>query len=340
MPIKTTPVKIAQPPQSTRFAIDRQAPAPEADDFAADVRAGLTAEQKRLAPKYFYDTLGSHLFEAICQLPEYYLTRAETEILTLRADEIAALFAEPVSLFELGSGSSAKSRHLISAFIRRQRSLHYQPVDISESIIRTSAAALLEEFDGLRLTATLGDYTRQMPRPARSDGERICALFLGSNIGNYDRAEGRDLLRSLRRVLAAGDTLLLGADLKKDRETLEAAYDDALGVTASFNLNLLLRINRELGGRFDLRRFKHRAIYSEEQGRMEIYVESRCAQEVRIEALDLSVRFAEGEMIHTENSYKYDRSELDALASETGFAPLATWLDSGSRFSCNLWRAE
>ena len=315
-------------------------PAPLKNDFAIDVRTGLTADPKHLTPKYFYDSLGSLLFEAICQLPEYYLTRAETEILTCYAADIAAKIVRPASLYELGSGSAVKSRHLIAALLERQRTLHYQPVDISESILAASAAALLSDYPGLRVTAVVGDYTQLLPRPIRGEGESVLALFLGSNIGNYDPTEARALLKNVRGVLLPGDALMIGADLKKDRRTLEAAYDDALGVTAAFNLNLLVRINRELGGHFDLTTFRHRALFNEDLARIEMHLESRRGQKVRIDALDLEVGFSAGEMIHTESSYKYDRRALTALALEAGFAPVQSWFDAEARFSCNLWRAE
>jgi dimethylhistidine N-methyltransferase len=217
--------------------------------------------------------------------------------------------------------------------------LHYQPVDISASMRADSSAALLTEFPGLKITAVAGDYTHGMNLIQRQSGERVLVLFLGSNIGNYDPEESRALIGSVRASLQPGDALLLGADLKKSAAVLEAAYDDALGVTAAFNLNLLLRINRELGGEFDVSRFAHRALYNDLQGRVEMHIESGVEQDVRIDALGLSIRFTEGEAIHTENSYKYDDSGLRKLAEDTGFAIGRSWFDARGQFSCNLWLA-
>ncbi len=326
--------------RSVRFVIhDRVAPQ-RADEFATDVRQGLTATPKRLPPKYFYDALGSQLFEVICLLPEYYLTRAETEILERSSAEIIEQVSSTVSLVELGSGSAIKSRFLIRELLRRQGSLHYQPIDISKSILADSSAALLNEFAGLRITAIAGDYTQGLSLAERAPGERLLALFLGSNIGNYDPAEAAALIRSLRASLQDGDALLIGADLLKGREMLEAAYDDDLGVTAAFNLNLLKRINRELGGHFDLTQFEHRATFIPESKRMSMHLKSKVAQKVKISDLGLTVRFEAGEAIHTENSYKYEIEDLRRLASETGFAVVRSWFDGEHRFSCNLWFAE
>jgi len=305
--------------------------------FPADVRLGLTGSPKRLASKYFYDALGSQLFEAICELPEYYLTRAENEILETNSGKIADRFGTPATLGELGSGSSVKTRLLIKAFLARQSSLHYQPIDISESILAQSSSSLTNDFPGLHVKPHVADYTRGLDMIERGHSEKLLLLFLGSNIGNYDAAQARSLLVSIHKALYPGEALLLGADLKKPRAILEPAYDDVLGVTAAFNRNLLLRINRELNGEFDLADFTHRAVYNEQAGRMEMYLVSRRSQTVRIHELGLSVDFAEGEAIHTENSYKYDLRQLADLAVETGYRAAATWLDSREQFTCQLW---
>jgi L-histidine Nalpha-methyltransferase len=307
------------------------------DRFPADVCLGLTGSPKRLPSKYFYDALGSQLFEAICELPEYYLTRAENEILELHADEIADRFGGSATLGELGSGSSVKTRRLIKAFLERQASLHYQPIDISETILTQSSSSLINDFPGLRVTPHVADYTRGLDMVERDSRERLLLLFLGSNIGNYDASQARELLVGVHDALRPDEALLLGADLKKPRSVLEPAYDDALGVTAAFNRNLLLRINRQLGGEFNLGDFRHRAVYNEEIGRMEMYLVSRRSQSVRIRELGLTVEFAEGEAIHTENSYKYDLGQLRELAVETGYRPEAAWLDSREQFTCQLW---
>lgn len=327
-----------------RFQMHRLVQGGDANAFAKDVRAGLSANPKFLQPKYFYDDLGSKLFEAICRLPEYYLTRAEREILSLHADEIIGSIQGPARLIELGSGSAEKTRYLIEALLRNQRELHYLPVDISDDSLESSSLELLKIYPRLRITAYASDYFTAL----RSSGEtsmvgpiasRTIALFLGSNIGNFNPEEARDFFRSVRLVLWPKDALLIGADLKKSPDILLPAYDDPLGVTAAFNLNLLARINRELGGDFDISKFAHRAIYNEQLGRIEIYIVSREAQRVLVRAIDLETRFEEGEMMHTENSYKFDSDQMAELARETGFSLKRTWYDSDRRFSFNLFTA-
>jgi dimethylhistidine N-methyltransferase len=329
--------------QAGRLRIHRLDGAAAHEDFAGDVRRGLTARPKRLPPKYFYDALGSQLFDAICLLPEYYLTRAESEIFERHARAIVGAAREglPVTLFELGSGSASKTRRIIDALLAGQPSLTYVPVDISPAALEASARALLGDYAGLDVEAYAADYDTALPRlgESRREGSRALVLFLGSNVGNFDRGEARDFLARLRGVLRAGDRLLLGADLKKDAAVLAAAYDDALGVTAAFNLNLLARINRELGADFSLRDFRHLALYDETEGRVEMHLESAREQTVRVGALGLDAHFGAGERLHTENSYKYSLDELSALAAETGFERARTWLDSGERFSSSLFVA-
>lgn len=314
--------------------------------LAEDVRRGLSTEPKRFLPKYFYDQLGSQLFEAICLLPEYYLTRAENEILESYADEIVASVAGDttersqtgggVALIEMGSGSASKTRLIIEALLRKQDELLFIPVDISATALDSSSRILLQSYPQLRIEAYAADYFAGLAELGKTPRVRTLALFLGSNISNFDPEEAHKFLRALRQVLSVGDALLLGADLKKDKSILEAAYNDALGVTAAFNLNVLARINRELGGNFDLRAFQHHAFYNEEMGRVEIYIESTREQTVNIAQLDMEVNFAEGEQIHTENSHKYDLSDIGKLASETGFTRAQTWLDQKQQFSSNL----
>jgi L-histidine Nalpha-methyltransferase len=304
--------------------------------LAEDVRRGLSTKPKRFLPKYFYDQLGSQLFEAICLLPEYYLTRAENEILESYSDEIVASVAGETTLIEMGSGSASKTRLIIEALLRKQDELLYIPVDISATALDSSSRILLQSYPQLKVEAYAADYFAGLAELGKAPRARTLALFLGSNISNFDPEEALKFLRALRQVLSEGDALLLGADLKKDRRILEAAYNDALGVTAAFNLNVLARINRELGGNFDLRAFQHRAFYNEKVGRVEIYIESLREQTVTISQLDMAVQFSEGEQIHTENSYKYDLSDIAKLAAETGFTSARTWLDGGQQFSSNL----
>jgi L-histidine N-alpha-methyltransferase len=312
--------------------------------FASDVRAGLKSFPKTLPPKYFYDELGSRLFEAICCLPEYYLTRAETEILATRAHEITQRTASNARLIELGSGNAEKTRYIIDAFLHRQTDLHYIPIDISADSLERSSKELLQVFPGLRITALAGDYfgalkcLREQGIPGGADPQNVF-LFLGSNIGNFDPDQSLKFLGEIRNVARSGDLLLLGADLIKPASVLVPAYDDALGVTASFNLNLLVRINREFGGDFELSRFRHRAVYNEALSRMEMHLVSLEAQMVRISALDMEVRFQQGETIHTESSYKFDVDNLSKLARNSGFVLQEYWFDDSRRFSFNLMRA-
>ena len=240
----------------------------------------------------------------------------------------------------MGSGSASKTRSIIEAILRRQPDLLFIPVDISASALENSSRVLLQSYPELRIEAYAGEYFDGLAAlRERPQGTHTLALFLGSNIGNFDADEARNFLRALRSVLRADDALLLGADLKKDRAVLEAAYNDALGVTSAFNLNLLVRINRELGGNFDTRAFRHFVTYNEELGRIETYIESLFEQSVQVSSLELDISFDKGECIHTENSYKYDLDGLSQMATETGFTRSRTWLDNRELFSSNLFLA-
>jgi dimethylhistidine N-methyltransferase len=325
-----------EPTRDQRLFIHNLAKRDPLTGFADDVRKGLSAYPKRFLPKYFYDELGSQLFEAICLLPEYYLTRAENEILQTFADEIAASVQGEKTLVEMGSGSASKTRLIIEALLRSQPELLFMPVDISATALESSSRILLQSYPRLRIEAFAADYFAGLTELGKKPRRRTLALFLGSNISNFDPDEAHRFLRAMRSVLNKGDALLLGADLKKDPAILEAAYNDALGVTSAFNLNVLARINRELGGSFDLHAFQHRAFYNESAGRIEIYIESLVQQTVHIEKLDLQVEFENGELIHTENSYKYDKAGIARLANDTGFTCSRSWLDSQERFSSNL----
>jgi L-histidine N-alpha-methyltransferase len=330
--LKTQPAQIGE----AKFVIHNLVKRDPRAGLAEDVRRGLTKEPKRFLPKYFYDQLGSQLFEAICLLPEYYLTSAENEILGQYADEIVSSLDGNTTLLEMGSGSASKTRLIIEALLRKQPELLFIPVDISASALDSSSRILLQSYPQLSIEAYAADYFAGLAELRKKPRARTLALFLGSNISNFDPDEALKFLRALRQVLREGDALLLGADLKKEKSILEAAYNDALGVTAAFNLNVLARINRELGGNFDLRAFQHHAFYNEDLGRVEIYIESTRAQSVSIRELEMEVEFSEGEQIHTENSYKYDLSDIAKLASETGFTRARTWLDKKKQFSSNL----
>ena len=305
--------------------------------FARAIAAGLRAEPKNLPCCYFYDSFGSRLFEEICALPEYYLTRAEAAILQACAQEIAGLFPEVPDLLELGSGSADKTRLLIDVFLRRSGRLRYVPLDICRTVLEESSVDLLRTYSGLEVMAIAGEYQDGLAQLRKLTARAKLILWLGSNVGNLHRAEAADFLRRARAKLAPADRLLVGIDLRKDRAVLEAAYDDAQGVTAEFNRNLLARINRELGGHFDLSRFRHQATYNEELGRVEMCLVSTCDQRVAIDQLDREVRFSAGEAVHTENSYKYSRAEIDALAQAAGLVTQKRWLDAEGRFSLNLF---
>lgn len=305
-------------------------------EFARAVETGLVSKPKYLPCRFFYDEEGSKLFERICELPEYYLTRAERSILREHAREIAERFAGPVTLAELGSGSASKTRILIEALLARHGALRYVPVDISHSMLEESSRALLQEYRSLEILAIAAEYREGLRRLARETNRPKLILWLGSNVGNLYRQEACEFLQSMRRLMAPHDRLLVGIDLRKERDVLERAYDDSRGVTARFNMNLLVRINRELGGRFDIDAFRHKAIYNEEEGRVEMYLVSKKAQAVAIEGLDLVVPFKKNETIDTEYSFKYSLAEIDTLAFDAGLRIERQWLDHKRRFSVSL----
>ena len=302
--------------------------------FADDVRQGLTAVQKAIPPRHFYDELGSALFEAICRLPEYYVTRAENELLGRHGADIAAALGPVDRLVELGSGSSRKTRLLLNELTAGGRALEYVPVDIDATMLEASGRDLQAEYPSLTVTPLAQDFQRAARRLRRMPpAQRTAVLFLGSTIGNLHGSEVTTLLREFHEALGSGDTMLIGADLRKPKPILDAAYNDSLGITAAFNLNLLQRINRELGGQFDLRCFTHRAFYDEAQNRIEMHLVSIREQTVRIESLGLEIAFHEGETIHTENSYKYDDETIESLAATGGFKVAKKWTDEKNFFA-------
>ena len=295
--------------------------------FHKDVVAGLSLPQKALPPKYFYDARGSRLFEAICGLREYYPTRAELQLMRTHMGAIARFAGRGCALIEYGSGDSRKSRLLIEA----ARPSVYVPVDISADALHGAAARLARRFPRLAIRAVHGDFSRPLKIPvARAPGQRV-VYFPGSTIGNLTPAEAHAFLRATRRQVGPRGAMLVGVDLKKDVALLHAAYNDAKGVTAAFNLNLLARINRELGGDFESRRFRHYAFYNAPLGRIEMHLVSRVRQAVRVG----KARFAlePGESIHTENSYKYSVEEFRALARRAGFRGEKLWLDRRGLFA-------
>jgi L-histidine N-alpha-methyltransferase len=308
--------------------------APGEESFRDAVLVGLSHDRKRIPCKFFYDARGSALFEEICRLPEYYLTRTEVGILEENSDEIAAQMGPHCRLIEFGSGASQKVRILLQSL---DRPTAYVPVDISREHLRDAAGSLAEEFPSVPVIAVCADYTRPFPLPPLpgSRGKRV-GFFPGSTIGNFTRDGAVGFLANYGRILGPGGEILIGVDLKKDTEILEAAYNDRAGVTAAFNLNLLVRVNRELDGDVDVDRFEHVAFYNEAEGRVEIYVRSLANQVARIAGSRF--RFSEDELIHTEYSYKYSVPEFRALAAQAGFRPVDTWTDPGELFSLHYFR--
>ncbi|MCU0937179.1 MAG: L-histidine N(alpha)-methyltransferase [Gammaproteobacteria bacterium] len=316
----------------TRSAIQFHDLHPTPADLAAEVIAGLRRRPRYVPPKFFYDARGSQLFEAITATPEYYPTRTELEILRAHAGEIARRVGTGSLLVEPGGGSCAKVRILLEGL----RPCAYVPMDISREHLRLAAEQVAAEFPWLEVHAACTDFTRALEVPASApEGPRV-AFFPGSSIGNFDPPAAVDFLAAVAELVGPGGFLLIGVDLKKDRAVLDAAYDDAAGVTAAFNRNLLERVNRELEADFDLAAWRHHAYYNESRGRIEMHLVSERAQTVHVagEAFE----FAAGETIHTENSYKYGVAEFQALAERAGFRPDAVWTDAQDLFSVHLLR--
>ena len=305
-------------------------------DLAATVAAGLAATAKRLPPWLFYDAPGSALFEQITELPEYYPTRTERAIFERAGDAIvAAACPEPATIVELGAGTATKTQLLVAAAVRRFGAARFVPVDVSPTPLAIAAARIAAEVPGATVTPWAVSHDEALPRIAALPGPKV-VLFVGSSIGNYEGADAVALLAGVRRTLAPGDALVLGTDLRKDPATLVRAYDDAAGVTAAFNKNVLARINRELGGGFDLDRFAHVAVWNPAQSRIEMHLESIGAQVVAIEALGLRVRFRDGERIHTESSVKYDDAMVDAMLWAAGLRRAATFTDERGWFAVHV----
>jgi dimethylhistidine N-methyltransferase len=320
---------------------------------------------KRLPAWLFYDEAGSRLFDEITERPEYYLTRTERGILAQHCGamvgraaglESASLEASNLNSFsldaigldgisldrlrivELGAGSADKTRLLLKAAVAQQGTVIYEPVDVSLSALETAKERIELEIPGVNVMPRVEDYTQGLELDPTPAGERRLVLYIGSSIGNFEPWEAECVLARVRAGLNPGDALLLGVDLKKDEATLLAAYDDAAGVTADFNLNMLARLNRELGAEFQLDAFEHRAVWNPDQSRMEMHLESRVAHRVRIDALDEELEFEEGERIHTENSYKYLPGQAEALLAASGFEPVESWTDEQGWFGVHLGR--
>jgi L-histidine Nalpha-methyltransferase len=315
-----------------RFAFYDLAPGEES--FRDAVLNGLGRAQKAIPCKFFYDARGSALFEEICRLPEYYPTRTEIAILEENSGDIAAQMGAHCRLIEFGSGASQKVRILLRVL---EKPAAYVPVDISREHLRDAATSLAEDFPSVPVVAVCADYTRPFPLPPLpgAKGKRV-GFFPGSTIGNFEPDAAVAFLANYARILGPGGEMLIGVDLKKDPEILDAAYDDRAGVTAAFNLNLLERINRELDGDLDLDQFEHVAFYNRTEGRVEIYIRSLADQAAQIAGSRFY--FGRGELIHTEYSYKYTVKEFRALAARAGFRPVDTWTDPAALFSVHYLR--
>lgn len=305
---------------------------PRPADFYSDVIDGLQQSQKMIPPKYFYDQRGSQLFDAICELPEYYPTRTELAILKNNAHEIAEHIGPECLLVEPGSGSSYKVRTLLDTL----KPQAYIPMDISKTYLIQAATQLSDDYPWLEVHASCIDFTDKLHLPDElPEVSKKVAFFPGSSIGNFEPVDAVHFLSDVADMVEQGGGLLIGVDLKKDKSILDAAYNDQEEITAQFNLNLLERINNELNGQFDLAQFEHRAFYNEQRGRIEMHLVSNQSQQVMVD--DLSVDFKSGESIHTENSYKYSIEEFQAMARKAGFASNTVWTDKDELFSLHYF---
>ncbi len=327
--------------RARHFMVTQAITADPVFEFAADVRRGLSKPgQKELPSKYLYDDVGSSLFEVISVLPEYGLTRADERLLRRYAHEIVERMPSQVVVAELGSGSGKKTRYILEALCRRQHT-SYHPIEISPTALAMCEREL-GDIDSISIVGFEREYLDGLLEVAarRKPGQHLLVLFLGSTIGNFDRSAGTEFIREVRRILHAGDGLLMGTDLEKPMPQLIEAYDDPLGVTAAFNLNLLARINRELDANFDLKQFEHAAIFNEEARSVEMHLRSLSKQTVEIRTARFSASFEEGETVWTESSHKYSRREIVELAERSGFRCEAQWVDREWPFAENLLIAE
>jgi len=312
---------------AVRAAVRDEAAKPDGA-FLRNVVSGLSARPKRLSPKYFYDETGAQLFEKITTLPQYYLTHCELQVLRERAAEIARFFPANSALVEFGSGSSRKVRIVLSAAPTISA---YVPVDISSEMLNHEAENLRRDYPCLNVLPVIADIMQPFSLPAAVADMAHTGFFPGSTIGNLEPHEACSFLRQTGRMLGTGASFIIGVDLVKDAKILNAAYNDRAGVTANFNLNLLARINRELGGNFDLASFSHQAFYNSERHRIEMHLASKKRQKVKVAGRTFD--FRAGETIHTENSYKYSVESFAALARGSGWDPVAAWTDAGGKFS-------
>ena len=303
--------------------------------FAEELRKTLQEPKKSISPKFFYDENGSKIFDEICSLPEYYPYNSETEILQTLEKKLLPYLSNEFHLVELGSGSSVKTRLLIDILFKSQSHLQYFPIDISE-ILDQSAKNLCMDYENLTVTGVVDTFENGLDFIEHYDDKPNLITFLGSSFGNFNQNEGMKFLQKINNLMKSDDLFLIGLDLKKDQQVLHNAYNDSQNITAKFNLNVLKRINDELGADFDLENFEHHAIYDEEKGRVEMYLRSLSDQSIKIPKSDLSVTLSKDELIHTENSHKFSISQIDSLLKECNFEKLEIWFDSKNYYSLVL----
>lgn len=303
--------------------------------FAEEISSSLNRDSKFITPKFFYDKKGSDLFEKICTLPEYYPTRTEITILKNLQTELPSFIDDSFRLVELGSGASVKTRLLLDIFTKMQQTTEYLPIDISE-ILAESSEQLLQDYDNLRITGIIDTYEGGLEFLKNYDSKNNLIIFLGSSFGNFSPSNGKTFLEKINSTMKPGDLFLIGLDLVKDSQILESAYDDAQGVTAEFNLNVLSRINNELDADFNLSNFSHYSTYNKESQRIEMYLKSLVNQSVIISKSNLSLNLEKNELIHTEYSHKYTLEQIKTLLKSTGFKINHTWLDDDAHFSLTL----
>ena len=303
--------------------------------FADEISNSLSSNQKSINPKFFYDEKGSHLFEKICTLPEYYLTNTEISILNQLDDKISLYLDGDYRLVELGSGSSTKTRILIQILERLQTYVEYIPIDISR-ILKTSSRILQSDFKRLNITGIIDEYESGLKFLKYYDTKKNLIIFLGSSFGNFDLEDGSKFLSKINSAMKKDDLFLIGLDLVKDKKILECAYNDSEGITAQFNLNILSRINSELGGNFDLQKFRHHAVYNEDQNKIEMYLRSIDRQIINIPQADLTLNLEKDELIHTENSQKFTISNIKQMSEKAGFEIKDMWYDEKQYFAMIL----
>ncbi|TLX66549.1 MAG: L-histidine N(alpha)-methyltransferase [Thaumarchaeota archaeon] len=313
------------------------------NEFANAVQKGLNDKQKHLSPKFFYDKIGSKLFEEICNQPEYYLNRIESQILTTSVSEIMNTLKEKeISVIELGNGNSVKTRILLKRFHANLNKVCYFPIDVSLKMLKKSMKDLSTEYKDLEIFGTCSDYVsglrkvNEFMKMKNKIPQKKLLIFLGSSIGNFDPQQAKNFLHTLSKYMRKEDLFLIGIDLEKEKSILDKAYNDRMGITAKFNLNVLARINRELDGEFKLASFEHRSFYNKQKHRIEMYLESEMDQEVKIGTIEKSFRFKKGETIHTENSYKYSQNALNLLVKKSGLEMIRKFTDPKKQYALVL----